>query len=232
MAKKRPNIIGKDVIGIDEINNGYHLNHHYGSLNPEHRNLPLITVGYLIREYEGSQQANEQYEAKGGVFVEKGGRKLEDIQKRALGYIHRHQDFFYSRIKSKEASSISPMGRRAESVASIVLRFFNDYNLSENDTFICLDNLGFNDATESLRCYLKELFNASDLFRESFNTHVYFQKHADKFNRACKFADRTAYHLMALKFRTPKTKWPFRDRITDPSSFPDYMINRLYNPNK
>ena len=224
MAKKRPKINGKTVIGFDEINNGFHLNDKYGL------DLPLLVVGYLLPRYPGSHHANEKYEKKGGVFTLDGGknvRSLEEVQRRALVYLHSHQNFFYSRISEKDIKRRSMITRRAEAVAAITLRFIEEYRLNERSTFICLDHLGVGSSSEDLNFCMRELFNLAGIFRNSYDSHVYFQHYADKFNRACKIADHVGYHLLGLKFRGDRGKWPFSDRISDSRSFYGYLIDRL-----
>jgi hypothetical protein len=220
MAKNRPNINGNDVIGFDEINNGFHLSRICDL------NLPLVIPAYLYRNYPGAQHANEKYEKKGGVFTPQGGRKDAEVISRAVGYLNLHPDFYYSRITEKEAESRPLICLRAEAVAAMTLRFFRDYNLSENTTFVCLDHLGNDSSSEDLENCIRDLFKEARIFQNKNECHVYFQHKADKFNRACKTADRAGYHLLALKFRAGKKRWPCRDRIVDKSKFLEYLIER------
>jgi len=220
MAKKRPKINGHNVIGFDEINNGFHLS------TICDLNLPLVIPAYLFRNYPGSHYANERNERKGGVFTVRGGRKDEEVIRRAVEYINRHPDFLYAKIHESEKKNSSLLGLRAESVAAIILRFFKEYRLNESNTFVCLDHLGVDSSSEDLEICIRTLLRDTKLFQGKYEGNIYFQHQADKFNQACKIADRVGYHILALKFRTGYKRWACRDRIVDRDNFMDYVIER------
>jgi len=220
MAKKRPKINGHNVIGFDEINNGFHLS------TICDLNLPLVIPAYLYTNYPGSHYANEKNERKGGVFTIRGGRKDEDVVMRAVEYLSEHPDFLYSKIKEEETRKGSLIGLRSQAVTAMILRFFKDYNLRESNTFVCLDHLGADSSSEDLEVCIRTLLKEAELFQGKYENNLYFQHQADKFNQACKTADRVGYHILALRFRTDYKKWACRDRIVYHEKFVDHLIER------
>lgn len=234
---RKPKIIGKDVIGFDETHNGFGINRHYGT------HLPLIITGYLIKDYKGSHYREAHFAGKGGVFGPKSKRSLDEIEKRALGYVNSHTDFFYSKITEEQGIKEPEIYLRAKSIVSISLKFLlsKNYKLNEKDLFVCID--GFNDRTHVsfLDQQLEILFNEAGLFLpeflkdenenickiNNFKKHVYFQKKADRYNVASRCADRVGFQVLALKFKNPRgnpeKRWPFQSRVVDHRRFMDLV---------
>ena len=224
MGKKRPNINGKNVIGFDET-------YLFELMGDFVRNYSMLVTGYYWENYPGSHPTNEQYEAKGGIFTlkkSKSYRSDEEVKIRATGYLRKHPNFLYSRIKREDLQTRNPLIARAEAVTAITLRFFEEFNLSEKNTFVCSDMLVPKRATEEFNFLLKDFFRFSNLFKENYGEHVYFQGHADLYNRACKTADRVGYHILALKFRANKGKWPCRNRIIHKEDYLELMVKRRF----
>jgi len=221
MAKKRPNIIGKDVIGFDETHNGFHLNHEHNV------DLPLIISGYLVRNCNGScsQEGCKKYTRKRGAMNPKGKLSLKDMVERATYFLSHNPNFFYMRIPSKEHLD-NPIKTRALAMATISLKFFEAYNLNESRTFICIDKPNNQDFSDDLCWWFGEYLKLGNLLVSEYSQKVYAQEKADERNLACKLADRVGYYTLALKFRTPQTNWPCRNKLLHKDDFIELAMKR------
>jgi hypothetical protein len=201
MGKKNISLIGKDVIGIDEFNNGFSLHE-----NGEEK-FPMVFCGYLIKDYQHSCCGNEMYEKKGKIFS-KNGCSIERVLERSRYYLSRNPSFFYGVITKNELKGKAPK-IRAEIMAAITLKFFLNYELEQTKTAIVLDKineLGY--CGEVVHFYLDFLGSAG------LSIPVKVQEHGDKYNYAVKKADRVAYYLSALKYTGKRNKWPLPHKKT------------------
>src|SRR3989344_2144998 len=203
MSEQKKKIIGKDVIGIDGSNIGFSLSHFVNF------DLPVIKVGYLYRNYPGSQTANGLYEAKGGLFSTDGPLTERELL-RIRTYISMHPDFFYTTIQKRE-TRITPMHiLKAHAISALILGFFQRYPLHESKTTVVLDMVHNPQQTEQLKDYLDSI-----LKKENIQVPIIYRYKADFYNQAVKFCDRIGYYLLALRFRGKRNKWPYRMRKID-----------------
>lgn len=198
MLEKRvkTNIIGKNVIGIDELNNGYHLNSLWG------KDCPMIICGYLIRNYSRSSCSNGKFEAKGRLFG-KHGHDLQEILRRTRYYSEHFPNFFYLTLQKKEVKTF-PVNYRAQAISSITLRFFQEPNISDKNTILVLDKMDNKDFSEKVAFLCREYFDMAGL-----DIQIKIQEHADKYNTSVKKADRVARYIGALRFKGNSKKWPY-----------------------
>lgn len=205
-------LIGKDIIGIDETHNGFHLNRAFSV------DIPLVLIGYLEKNHQRSQKANGKYEAKGGIFTQK-GKSLQEILKRARYYIQTHPNFYYTSISEQEMKTKNRIFLRAMAISSIVLCFFNHYTLQPNKTAVILDKINYDDETS-------QVIELTDSFLKTaeIKIPILSREKADIYNPAVKTADRIGYYLVGLRFKGKKKKWPFRIRKILNDSFLEISV--------
>lgn len=222
IKRKRPKINDKVVIGFDETHNGLHL-------NKEHRlDLPFVITGYLVKNYQGRglQGHNSKYGRKCGAFNKKNKGKGTSIEDRAVGFLKLNPNFLYSKI-SREEYQKDEIFSRARAISSITLKFIEKYNLNESDLRICIDRPNDLSFAEDVDEMIYDHFKIANLFPRSYQNHVYFQDQADDHNVAARLADRCGYYLLALKFRTERSKWPHRDQLVNGRDFLNLVFNRM-----
>ncbi len=214
MSNRKKRLLHKNVIGLDEMHNGFHLNSQFGI------NFPLTVTGYYLANYPGSQQANVKYERKRGVFVIHGGKSEEELEKRARYYFDIHPDFFYTVIP-KEVLEAKSQRVRAEANALIILKFFLHYNLRQNNTVVEIGSINCRGESENIVYLTGEILKLAGL-----NLRVGYRNCGEKHNQAIKFADRVGYYIAGLKFRNPRAKWPCRNRKLDLGDLADIIIDQ------
>ncbi|MDO8741227.1 MAG: hypothetical protein Q7J54_06675 [Candidatus Woesearchaeota archaeon] len=212
MVKKR--LIGKNIIGIDELNNGFHI---------QRKDFPMVICGYLIEDFPSSYP-ERKYVRKNGIFGEKSD-SVKEILGRARPYFNENPDFFYTLIQ-KENLENKPLYKRAEAIAAIVFRFFIDYGLSEENTLVIADWVGRDGFSKDICFFCNESFKIAGLDK----LIIRFEKKADVHNYAVKAADRAAYYIGGLKYKSNWEKWPYSGRKVDMGELPE-LIMKLKDQN-
>jgi len=214
---KKIKVIGKDIIGFDELNNAFHLN---SSFNIR---FPLIVCGYLIRDYAGS--SNHQYTyytGKKKVFT-RAGHSKEEVLKRSRKYISENPNFYYSTLYPREVNQ-DKTKIRAEAIAAITLNFILNYQLKQENVVLVLDKMDSAGFSQDVSHYCREFLAMSGL-----SIPIKIQENADKRNPVVKRADRIAYYIGAIKFKCGVGKWPKRERKVDLRFLID-LILKVRNP--
>lgn len=203
MSSAKKSVIDKDIIGLDEFHNGFHL-------NCKGIDFPFLVGGYLIRDYSGSQPNNCEYESKRNVraFSPSGTRISDsDLIRRSTGYFKTHQDFLYTLLTKKELESQTNASLRGKTNARIIIQFLIDYSLAPKKLAIVLDQVGGNKQSSDEVIYWT---NAYLEIKGVQDIPIIAKPKADKYNQAVKIADRMLYYIAAVKFRFPDKKWPLR----------------------
>lgn len=212
MVKKR--LIGKNIIGLDELNNGFHI---------QREDFPMVVCGYLILDFP-STYPERKYVKKKGVFGEKSD-SIKEILGRARLYFDENPNFFYTLIKKEDLES-KPLYKRAEAITAIVFRFFIDYGLSDENTLVIADWIGKDGFSKDICFFCNESFKIAGLD----NLIIKFEKKADVNNFAVKAADRAAYYIGGLKFKSSWEKWPYSRRKVDIEDLPE-LTTRIKEQN-
>jgi len=216
--REKRDIIGRDVIGIDETHNGFHLNRAYPNTD-----LPLLVVGYLYKNYPGSQKSNGKYEAKGGMLGT--SKPMQDKEKqRAYTYLLEHPHFLYTTINERETKEQDIFLLRSYAISSLIFNFFQKYSLKENKTTVVIDYINTFNVTQFCQHHVESLLESNDL-----NVPIFFQHKADFHNQAVKFSDRIGYYLAAMRFRLGKSNWPYGGKKIPISSGMNYTRRREFD---
>jgi hypothetical protein len=224
--KKRDKKI-KTIIGIDEINNGYHAKSNTGSKYPY-----LIMAAYITHGITRANYGSCKYEHKGKLIKEDGdlGRALE----RGKDYIKRHPDFLYTIIPENSTKKTPTAILKGNAAALLVFEFFLRQNLKPEETVVIVDetdgignseamnyilDLWLDKAGLNLPCRYKSDIKVPDSVKLPY-PYIYSldkkpyrsKRRADDKVVAVRKADRISYYLAAIHYLGHKNKWPHRKK--------------------
>ena len=200
-------VYGKDVIGIDEHNNGF-----------QKKGIPLVIAGYFMPHYYNAHKGNEPYERKGLAFSDNPNHKSNFVR-RAKEFLRRNPCFCYTLLEEKVSKKLYMHGR-ASAIASITAKIIEKYNVNQSNLVILLHRIDEPACTRAVGEALEDLLEKAEI-----KAHFIFKPDEDC-NRTLKKADRVAYYLGGLKFNCPERGWPFRNKMVHFKFIDDYT-NRL-----
>jgi hypothetical protein len=220
-GKKRDKKI-KTIIGIDETNAGFHVNHPESS---------VVVTGYLSNilraNYGSSQNEHKGKLMKEGMDINKARIKCKD-------YTSKYPHFLYTLIP-KYLNQRNPIAiLKGNAAALLVFEFFLRYNLKPQETCVILDetdgegnseavnyvlDLWLQKAGMDIPCRYKDNLKVPEgialpypYVRSPEKKPYRSKRKADDRVVAVRKADRIGYFISSIHYYGENKKWPYRDK--------------------
>lgn len=183
---------GKAIIGIDEFNNGHHI-----------ESIPLIVAAYYVDNYD-SGLLNINFGKKGGFSAKTSLQ--EKFPDRAKAFLLHYPDFRYATI-SRESNPIILLHLRAIAMSYLIINIIETYKPDNDNVYVLFDAVNNKKTSELVGSWIDGILE-DELGR---SLPFYFRKNGEN-NPVVRAADLVAYSLAGLKARNPDGKWPCRER--------------------
>jgi hypothetical protein len=190
------------AMGFDETNNGFSM----GPNSQGHKNL--IVTGCL--GFDGRGYGTPPYSSKKRRrYFGKRTPTIEKVLVDAKSYLRTNQDFFYVVIpKSIVGNPTSINVLKANAIALLALRFFNEYDISPKQTRIFIDQIDGPNTSKFVHQMIQAWFERAGIN----GLQCQSIPHGEKKKRVIKHADVTGYYLAAIRHFGKSHKWPFRPK--------------------
>ena len=189
------------ILGFDETNNGFNLDH---PKYKHHPNSIMVVTGYMTPS-NSTFHTPERPGSRKKVFNSK--RDVSRALELGREYIEASPDYFYTTICYSDSKKIKLPLLRANAIALLTFKFFQHYQLDPITTKLAIDQINGKDFSNSVGYFLQGWLENARL-PIKFN----IEERSDKKIPAVKKADRIGYYLAAIKFLGDKNHWPYRKR--------------------
>jgi len=183
---------GKDIIGIDEFNNGHHI-----------EGMPLIVVAYYVPSYH-SALLNINFGKKGAFSASPSLQQR--FPDKAKSFLTQYSSFRYATI-SKESNPVILLHLRAIAMSYLIIDTIEARRPNLDNVYVLFDTVNNKKTSEIVGSWVDDILE-DELGR---SLPFYFRKNGEN-NPVVRAADLVAYSLAGLRARNPDGKWPCRER--------------------
>ena len=205
-ALKSSVLKGKNLIGIDETNNGSN-------------DFPLLICGYLMMIYPGNHNGISEYEYKRSKAFNP-ETSFEKVKKMSNYYLERHPDFYYATISNEDVVNNFTWKAftHARAFSSIILKFVQTKKLSLEDTFVAVHYVGAREFNARVLQDTSKLLDSMEVRIPIFASKKALGKYVP-----VKKAHWVGHYLAALKIRGNMKGWPHEGRHTSLDASHTYL---------